>query len=215
MEYSKKQAQTVWKAEMNFLLKSSGLAKKYFSPIELKVRKHDREVFEYLEDIRGNVVEHVQAGLNILLLSSEVGNGKTSWTVKLMQRYFAEIAIGNGTKVSGKFISVPTMLADLSDYNFRSTNDFRKMIEEIKAADIVVWDELGGGSLNKVNYPLFYSLINERIDSGLSNIYTTNFNYEQLTENLGQRLSSRIVHLSACCELFSTNVRGMDLDEID
>ena len=48
MEYSKKQAQTVWKAEMNFLLKSSGLAKKYLKPIELKVRKHDNEVLEYL-----------------------------------------------------------------------------------------------------------------------------------------------------------------------
>lgn len=203
-----------WQAQMNYLLNNSGLPSKFRKPINLVKTKKDSEVYNYLVNVHSNVLKFVSESNNLVLMSSNVGNGKTSWAVKIMQRYMAEIAYGNGTRRAAYFISIPKLFADAGDFNYRATEEFKELLYNVKHADIVVFDELGAGSLTKANYQIIYDIVEYRLNNLKSSIYTTNYNDEQLIENLGERLYSRIVEVPDVLQFNGGSNRGKELNEI-
>lgn len=211
---SQRNSEKAWRVQLEFLFKSSNLPKKFYHPIQLVETEADKNCFSMLKEIHANIVPFVKKGNNLVLMSSRVGNGKTSWAVKLMQRYMAEIAAGNGTRISAYFTSAPQLFSDCSDYHFRSTPQYEVEMYKMKHADILVMDELGAGSMNKVNYQPIYDLIEYRINNGKCTIYTTNFDDDQLIEILGERLYSRIVQLADVVEFVGKSNRGKELEEI-
>ena len=63
-------ADRIWKKKLNELFEHSGLPKKFFEPQILVERKADIECWQWLEDVRNNIVEEVQNGLSIVITSS-------------------------------------------------------------------------------------------------------------------------------------------------
>ena len=209
-------ADRIWKKKLNDLFEHSGLPKKFFEPQILVERKADIECWQWLEDVRNNIVEEVQRGLNIVITSTIVGNGKTSWAVRLLQRYLAETALDGRMVEKGMFVVSAQLLTEFGDYNyFQTMKEFLERFEKLKTCDLLVIDEIGGGSLTKASYPYVYDLVNYRVDNNLSTIYTTNYTDEEIIDLLGQRLYSRIYDTSVVLEFEASNVRGLEADEIE
>lgn len=209
------EAELLWKKNFNYMFDHSGLPEVARSPIHLVWRSEDDEAWEYLESWREAMEEFVDEHKSLVISSTETGNGKTSWAMKLANRYIAEKAIGSGSKIRVKFVNIPKLFSRLGASISVKDEGLRTHLKEIREADLVVFDDLGAGSLNKQTYNVLYEIIDERNARSLSNIYTTNYSDELLFENIGKRLYSRIVAMSDWIEFTASDVRGMEPEEIE
>lgn len=211
----KELATRVWNKKFKSLLEKSNLPTTYWEPQTLVARELDLDAWDYLEEVRANVVEEVANGLSLIISSINVGNGKTSWAIRLLQRYLAETALDGRLVDKGLFISYATLLTNLSDFKYRETEEFKEMQKRLLSCELLVIDELGGGTINKFNYPLLYEIIDTRCQRKLATIYTTNYTEEYIKDQLGERLFSRIYDFSILVQFVSSNVRGKTLQEIE
>ena len=96
--------------------------------------------------------------------------------------------------------------------NISGHSEYAEFINaNIKAADLVIWDDIAAkvGSEFELNHLL--SLINYRMDAGKSNIFTTNLGPRELKTALGERLASRISNKSINIELKGSDKRALSL----
>nr|DAI22204.1 MAG TPA: Replicative helicase [Caudoviricetes sp.] len=205
----------IWRKKVRQLLAESGVPKKYFEPQELVLRSVDSDAWNWLEDYRCNVVEHVKNGKSIVITSPIVGNGKTSWAIRLLQRYIAETALDGRLVDKAVFCVSSSMLEIFGDFGYFETSiEFFDYLNRLKNCDLLVIDEIGSGRITQVSYNHFYDLVNYRVDNNLATIYTTNYNDEQIKDALGERLYSRIYDMSTVIEFSASNVRGYTPKEV-
>lgn len=178
---------------MKYLMDHSGIPKVRQKPISLDPGV-DYDAFCDLADIKDNIRQYVETdNFHLYICSNETGNGKTSWAIKLLLKYFDSVWAGNGFRVRGYFQHVPTLLNTLKD--FSTNHDVLK--NTLENADIVVWDDIAGAKLSDYDIQQLLSLIDTRIIEGKTNIYTGNLiSYESLQKTLGSRLASRIWNCS-------------------
>lgn len=175
--------------EMSFLMENSGIPKKKQTPVILNAGV-DRKAFERLADIKADIKDFVQNGDCLYICSEETGNGKTSWAIKLMLKYFDSIWAGNGLRIRGYFIHVPSFLAQLKDFN---NNDLPRLKHILLTADMVIWDDVASAKLSDYDVNQLLMFIDQRNLQELSNIYTGNVtSLDTLIKCVGNRLASRI-----------------------
>lgn len=166
-------------------------------PLVLDANKSDLEAFQRLAAIEKDIGQFVKNGNNLYLHSRQCGNGKTSWAVRLLQAYTNFIwpfSDGNTCKVL--FISVPKLLLALKD-NIDSKNSYVSFIKEnIDKADLVVWDDLAAKNCTEFEVNNLFTMIDNRIVSHKSNIYTSNLESIDISAALGERLASRVCNYS-------------------
>lgn len=175
--------------EMVFLIENSGIPKAKQGPIILDGGE-DYEIFEQLAYLKDNIVEFVEDGENIYLASERTGNGKTSWSIKFLLKYFDQIWAGNGFRVRGLFIHVPTLLMKLKNFDNPMSETYKKNILE---CDLVVWDDIATTQISNYDYNNLLNFIDYRLSEEKSNIFTGNQTTKDNLENiLGVRLASRV-----------------------
>ena len=176
-------------------MQNSGLPEAKQKPIELTpLTANDKAMYTKLDNIRVNVVDFVEKGSNLYITSKSTGNGKTSWSIKILLKYFDSIWAGNGLRVRGLFIHVPSLLVQLKDFKNPVSEQYKKTIQE---CDLVVWDDIASTELSNYDYSQLLTYIDCRILAEKSNIFTGNITSEkELKTIVGERLSSRILHTS-------------------
>ena len=188
--------------------------------ISLKQRQHvtfvldknecDLENFKYLSTIEKNIENFVEQGGNLYLHSSNTGNGKTSWALRLVQAYFNRIWFKASIERScALFINVPRYLLELKENISQKSNYVEHIKSNVLNADIVIWDEVGTKGLTQFEHENILNLINARLDLGKANIYTSNLNDVELRDVVGDRLYSRIVLSSDDVELLGLDKRAL------
>jgi DNA replication protein DnaC len=160
---------------------------------------------KYVKDI----TNWVQQGNNLYIHSSNCGNGKTAWSIKFIQEYVKAIwAKADVEDCRALFVSVPKFLIESK----RSIGEFSEYADTVKKrvanADLVVWDEIGSKAGTEYEIEILLNIINDRINNGKANIYTSNLPEDTLRVCLGERLYSRIVNLSDVCEFKNNDLRG-------
>ena len=176
--------------EMKFLMDNSGIPKARQLPVQLVVScDEDLQSFRRLAEIKSNIVELVDKGYCLCISSKHTGNGKTSWAIKIMLRYFNDIWAGNGFRVRGMFVHVPTLLLQLKDFNNPLSKEYK---DNLVNCDLVIWDDISAGGMSSYDYSQLLSYIDQRSLSNKSNIYTSNVNTDDLSKQIGERLASRI-----------------------
>lgn len=170
----------------------------------------DKDVFRGLQEISSHIEDFVLQGNQLYLHSTIAGNGKTSWALRLLQQYFEEIWSKSPLVCRGLFISAPRFLLELKD-NISQQSDYISHIKEnILKADIVIWDDI---ATKNVTTPFegehLLSYIDNRIELGKCNIFTSNLNDQEMHEVLGDRLASRICNLSYNLEFKGADKRGL------
>lgn len=197
--------------KLDYLYRESLLSEQQRKYVGLRIDADgtDREEFLQLKNIENNIEEFVNNGNSLYIYSSTCGNGKTAWSIRLIQSYFNAIWHKCDLNCKALFINVPKFLLSLKD-NITSKNDY---IEHIKAnifnADLVVWDEIGTKAITNFEHEHLLSLVNSRIDSNKAQIFTSNLTPLALKEAVGERLYSRVVNLSTILEFKGADKRGL------
>lgn len=169
----------------------------------------DYDKFTQLKSVETNILSFVSMGKSLYLHSSKCGNGKTAWSIRLIQSYIEKIWANSDLTCRALFINVPRYLLALKD-SISNPSDYVNYIKDnILVADLVVWDELGIKNCTQFEFENLLNMINSRIDAGKSNIYTSNLTGDELLERVGDRLYSRIVNLSYDVELNGVDKRGL------
>ena len=90
-------------------------------------------------------------------------------------------------------------------------NEYYEFVKQhIKEVDLVVWDEIGVRAVSEWEHSQFLMFINERLDSGKSNIFTSNIFGDQLKEIIGDRIYSRAVQNSKIFEFKGKDKRAIN-----
>lgn len=190
-------------AEMLYLMENSGIPKKKQYPEKLKAENCDIEAFNELLGIKNDIETFVVNGENLYIMGENTGNGKTTWAIKLMLKYFDCIWAGNGFNVRGYFIHIPTLLNTLKDFS-ATHSDLKNILETV---DLVIWDDIASVRLTDYDISQLLLFIDQRELQGLANIYTGNItSREALVKMLGNRLASRIWNNNTTV----IEIKGMD-----
>ena len=197
--------------KLDYLYKESLLSEQQREYVALRIDADgtDREEFLKLKAIENDIENFVKGGSSLYIYSSVCGNGKTAWSIRLIQAYFNAIWHKCDLNCKALFINVPRFLLSLKDH-ISNKNDY---VEHIKAnildADLVVWDEIGTKAITNFEHEHLLSLVNSRIDSNKAQIFTSNLQPMVLKEAVGERLYSRVVNLSTVLEFKGTDKRGL------
>ena len=172
----------------------------------------DLEQFKQLAEIEKNIISFIKEGKNLFLHSSNAGNGKSSWSIRLIEAYFNRIWARSDGSCRALFISVPRFLLALKD-NISNKSAYIEYIKEnALEADLVVWDDIATKASSEFEASHLLSIIDNRIALGKSNIYTSNLNRQQLYTALGERLTSRVANMSIDIELFGSDKRNLKVE---
>ena len=176
-------------AEMKYLMDNSGIPVKKQYPQRLEAAKCDIDSFSVLAEIKDDIEQFVANGENLYIMGENTGNGKTSWAIKLMLKYFDCIWAGNGFNVRGYFQHIPTLLNTLKDFSTAHTT----LKSTLENADLVIWDDIASARLTDYDVTQLLLFIDQRELKGLANIYTGNItDRNALIKMLGNRLASRV-----------------------
>ena len=198
--------------KLNFLYDQAQLTKKQriHTAIRIDDDNTDEKEFNRLSEIEKNIESWISHGNNLYIHSSITGNGKTLWSIRLMQSYFGKIWHKTDFECRGLFINVPRFFISLKENIDKKTEYVNQIKENIETADLIIWDEIGTKQLTAFEHENLLSYINMRVDNGKSNIYTSNLSSEELKTVVGDRLYSRIVNLSEDIELHGQDKRGLN-----
>jgi DNA replication protein DnaC len=196
---------------MNYLYDQSllSLKQRKHKPLRLDADGTDRDAFNKLKSIEDNIEKFVNTGTNLYIHSPISGNGKTEWSLRLLQSYIGKIWFKSDLRCRVLFINVPRYLISLKE-SITTPSDYVDHIKKnIFDADIVVFDELGIKAATTFEFENLLNFINTRIDLGKSNIYTSNLTASELNDRLGSRLYSRILNMSVDVEFRGADKRGL------
>lgn len=197
--------------EMDYLLHMSCIPKSKRIPKTLTPENIDLESFRRLNTIKNDIVNFVNDGCSLYLYSQTTGNGKTSWAIKILLKYFDKVWAGNRFKPRGLFINVPNFLRMVTENVQNPTEEFQELKQLIATVDLVVWDDIGATKLTDYDHKNLLSFVDQRVLADKANIYTGNLPGEMLSDAVGYRLASRIYNESSVIELKGQDRRGMSV----
>lgn len=200
----------VREVEMNFLMKNSNIPKRMLRNTDLTPDADDLESFKKLAKIRANMRDFVEDGRNLYIYSENFGNGKTTWAVKLLISYYEQIALGNQFRVRGVFVNVSSLFIEMKNNISYKDADFNQFLEDIRNADLVVWDDIAITDMSDYEVEQLTVIIDGRISQGKSNIYTGNLANNELLKVLGGRLFSRVWKMSRMIEFVGDDRRSYE-----
>lgn len=176
--------------------------------VELITGEGDYEAFTILKELSHNIEDFVGSGKNIFIHSATTGNGKSSWAIRLVQEYFNRIWYKSELKCRALFISVPKLLIELKRNIDNKSEYAQHIIDNVLDADIVIWDDIATKAITTFEAENLFSMIDARICSGKSNIYTSNLSNDEMLVALGDRLASRVCNCDYNLEFVEPDKRG-------
>ena len=184
--------------EMSHLMEESDIPKNKQYPIALYPEDIDYDVFIRLSEYKQNIEDYVLQGKNLYICSVNPGNGKTTWAIKMMLKYFDMIWAGNGFRARGLFVHVPTLLMQLKNFNNPLSEEYKN---KLLNCDLVIFDDVAVSGISQFDYNNLLMYLDSRILNEKSNIFTSNkVTKDELDKSVGSRLSSRIWETSTRIE---------------
>ena len=186
--------------QMNYLINNCGMknADRFLKPIS--PAKIDVDAYLQLQEIKDNIVQFVEESRNLYIISHNLQTGKTTWSLKIMYKFFDEIWAGNGFVQRGYFIHVPEFVNKTKSFQYKDSDEFKKLDRAIKEVDLVVWDDISSLELNSNEQSFINMYIDKRMLEGKSNIFNGMYlDKEMGPKCLGMKLYSRLNN----CEMVS------------
>ena len=178
-------------------------------PLRIDSDGSDEKAFTRLAIIDKDIIDFVDKGKSLYIYSRNVGNGKTSWALRLCNSYISKVWYEKEMEPIVLFINVPRFLLELKSDISNKSEYIAHIKENITTCDLVVWDDIGSKNGTEFEVSHLLSIIDQRINNNKSNIYTSNLNNEELHQFLGDRLYSRVYNYSECINIVGKDKRGM------
>lgn len=162
---------------------------------------NDLEKYKYLDYVKNNIEEFIKNGCNLYIYSPYLGNGKTSWAVKILNQHIKNVCESGNTNTNlvGLFVNVDEFLVTQVK-PLKIDQSFIKLCQQV---DLLVLDDIGVATLNSLEEQVLTSIINTRLINGKSTIYTSIVIDNDLNKLVGSRISSKII--DACTIVEFTN----------
>ena len=190
---------------MKYLLNHSNIPKSQQRIHRLRPDECDISAFEKLSDIQMNIEDFTNNGGILYIYSRNCGNGKTTWSIKMLLQYFNEIWDGNGLNTRGVFINIPTYINRTKAVINHPDEEFEELRNNIPKVDLVVFDDVTVARMSDYDYSVLFSLIDERLFQNKAMIFTGNVVPKDLRNVFGDRLASRI------CGGINIELKGSDM----
>lgn len=190
--------------ESSYLLEHSNIPKAKQKRYKLEPENCDIQAFRRLANIQKKITTFVEENNSLYLYSATCGNGKTTWSIKLMLQYFNEVWAGNGFRRRGLFINAPTFLSKCKEVMDYPDKNFEAMRRDIPNVDFLIFDDMIISKMSNYDYSTLLNYADQRIFNEKTTIYTGNVPPENLSEFVGDRLASRI------CSGYTIELKGQD-----
>ena len=184
------------------LLEQSNIPQVYWDEIKLSIPEKDVKAYERLNEIKLDIVNLSEPSLdvkNLLICSDKIGNGKTSWSLKILQYFIfksaQELYYQDKENSYGYFIPVVNFVSLSREYNESRRQRYYDMMDMIERARVVVFDDIASMEYSRAELMALYEAIDGRLLRKQFCIFTTNFENKDdpiLSERLGKRLVDRI-----------------------
>lgn len=139
-----------------------------------------------------------------LYLFGKVGCGKTMLAAKVVVEYARRLFVLNDfVEESVCFVTAPGLLQEIrASFQKDSPNQEEKIVGDLSSVRLLVIDDLGAEKTSEWALQTLYVIINNRYESMLPTIFTSNLSLDELAEKLGSdRIPSRIAGMCEIIEL--------------
>ncbi len=195
--------------KMDYLIYLATLEGRQKYSIDLYPDKEDYAAFSRLKEIKNNINSFVNEGKNLLIYSKNTGNGKTEWSKKLLLSYLNSIWSSTDLKCRALFISMPRFIQAMKENISKENEYFQFVNENVSSVDLVIWDEINYKEWTQFELDYMLNIISQRLSTGKSNIYTTNYDLDTISKKLGTRLASRVIGSSELIEFVGKDQRNV------
>lgn len=195
-------------SKMFYLMSQSRIPNKKQYGIKLKPEDCDYEAFVRLKEIKDNIKSFVDNGGRLLIYSKFAGNGKTSWTFKLMASYFNQIWAESGSRCRGIYFHVSDLFTIFQEQINSFNPDVENMLKELKTCDLVIFDDVAITKLSDYRNEKLATIIEHRLNNGLACIFTSNLDFSQMSNYMDSRLVSRIWNGSEVIVFYGADERS-------
>lgn len=179
-----------WK--LNTLYNKSNLPMRYRYNIPLRPEQIDREAFLKLKDYLDNVVDRVENGDSLYIYSENTGNGKTTWSSKIMNQYIRKVVAKSDLEHEVLYLNVSLFVEAMRNQYTEYSEDIARLREEAMHCKLLILDDIGAERPSEYVCERLYDLINHRYTNMLATIYTSNLTPFELGDRLGSRIESRV-----------------------
>ena len=172
----------------------------------------DEAAFRRLKHIMEESPRFVREHWNLNLYSSNTGNGKTSWAIKIMKNFIDNYACVYD--LDCLYVNIPEFmnLRRNSFNNYAAQLQYQELERRIREARLVIMDEVASKQASEFDIELLYQLVNYRSTNQKSTIYTSNIKPEELRKLVGDRIADRITGTpnTVNIELHGGSMRGFN-----
>ena len=157
----------------------------------------NKEIFEVIKHMVNNIVLAIDEGTNFFFFGANPGTGKTFNASVLLNHYIYKTCLTNRFDFETP-LALYIVYADLMD-DLRYRRDLDRVqdtLEMVNKVPLLLLDDIGSGTNSDFTRDQTYLIINNRLNNGLSTVYTSNLTVSELSkpENLGVRNTSRILN---------------------
>ena len=172
----------------------------------------DEAAFRRLKHIMEESPRFVREHWNLNLYSSNTGNGKTSWAIKIMKNFIDNYACVYD--LDCLYVNIPEFMNRRrnSFNNYAAQLQYQELERRIREARLVIMDEVASKQASEFDIELLYQLVNYRSTNQKSTIYTSNIKPEELRKLVGDRIADRITGTpnTVNIELHGGSMRGFN-----
>ena len=177
---------------MYSLFKQSELPEVQWNYKALDCNRDDYNAFKLLDELSNNIIDFVARGNQLYIYSDYCGNGKTSWAIRFMYKYFDKIWHKSSFDCKAIFVNTSKFLYNCKRSISQNVEGFEELCNKIADADLVIWDDVTCAKVTDYEHQILFQYIDDRICMGKANIFTGNHNREECIDTVGDRLTSRI-----------------------
>ena len=179
------------------LYRQSGLPLQYmYDEPQLTPDAADRECFKCLARVQANCMRVFAKGngVNLLIYSNNVGNGKTTWAQKIMRFFIMKHSVEH-PDADYVFINVPEFLQlrKRAISNAAASKEFAILEERVREARLVVFDDIAYRQGSDFDEEYLYTIIDYRYRYMMNSIFTSNATQAEMRQVLGNRIADRIL----------------------
>lgn len=191
------------------LFRQSRLPESLWVYKDLVCGEDDLPAYTCLSHISAEITDFIEQGNNLYIYSKNAGNGKTTWAIRLLYSYFDKIWHKSCFTCKGLFVNVPTFLYNCKRSISQNIKGFEDLCNLISTVDVVIWDDIAESDATSFEHQILLQYIDGRINASKSNIYTSNKDFDELKDSVGERLASRVYNCSKIIQFVENDKRGI------
>ena len=186
------------KYRLDYALKLSKVPRNYINANLYNFIKDsdNKEIYNSLKAVVDDIVSVVDKGTNFFFFGATPGTGKTFCAFVLLNHFIYKTCTTDRFDFENP-LGMYVVHADLMDdlrYR-RDSDELQRTLKIVNEVPLLIMDDLGSGTSSPFSRDQTYLIMNNRINNGLSTIYTSNLTVAELRnpEVLGARNVSRLI----------------------